>query len=36
MLNNVNNISTKQMILASDLNFCFDSLLEEAKGGNPV
>ena len=35
MLNNVINISTKQIIRGGDLNFYFKSLLE-AKGGNPV
>ena len=35
MLNNVNNIFTKQTIFGIDLNFYFDSLLE-MKGGNPV
>ena len=34
MLNNVNNIFTKQIILGGHLNFYFDSL-PEAKGGNP-
>ena len=36
MLNNVSNISTKQIILGGNLNFYFDLLLEAAKGGNPV
>ena len=35
MLNHVNNISTKQIILAGDVNFYFDLLLE-AKSGNPA
>ena len=34
MLNNISNISTKQIILAGDVNFYFDLLLE-AKGRNP-
>ena len=35
MLNNVNIISTKQIIPGGDLSFYFDLLLE-AKSGNPV